>query len=105
MENISEPTNRAARRAAASAAHGGTKKYGWKVGEWAASIGCSRARVYQLIAAGAIDSVKFGASRIIRTHPEEFLASLDGEVLTHAARRKSRPRRDGARRGRGSECR
>ena len=81
MDNISEPTNRAARRAAASAAHGGTKKYGWKVGEWAASIGCSRARTYQLISAGKIDSVKFGASRIIRTHPEDFLASLGDEAV------------------------
>jgi hypothetical protein len=78
VENISEPTNRAERRAAASAAHGGTKKYGWKVAEWSTAVGCSRARVYQLISAGQIDSVRFGASRIIRTHPEDFLASLAG---------------------------
>jgi hypothetical protein len=80
MEKIAAPSNRAARRAAAYAAHGGTKKFGWKVGEWAAAVGCSRARVYQMIAAGAIDSVKFGASRIIRTHPEDFLGSLGGDA-------------------------
>jgi hypothetical protein len=79
MEKIAESTNRAERRAAASAAHGGTKKYGWKVGEWSTSVGCSRARTYQLIASGQIDSVKFGSSRIIRTHPEDFLASLGGK--------------------------
>ena len=81
MENSSEQVNRAQRRAPASDAHGGTKKYGWKVAEWSAAVGCSRARTYQLIAAGAIDSVRFGASRIIRTHPEDFLASLGGEVV------------------------
>jgi excisionase family DNA binding protein len=80
MENISEPRNRAERRAVASAAHGGTKKYGWKVSEWATAIGCSRARVYQLISAGEIASVRFGASRIIRTHPETFLASLGDDA-------------------------
>jgi hypothetical protein len=79
MENIQEARNRAERRAEASAAHGGTKKYGWKVAEWSAAVGCSRARTYQLIATEAIDSVRFGASRIIRTHPEDFLASLGGE--------------------------
>jgi hypothetical protein len=80
MENIAEPVTRAQRRAAVSEAHGGTQKYGWKVAEWSAAVGCSRARVYQLISAGAIDSVKFGASRIIRTDPRTFLASLGGEV-------------------------
>ena len=71
-----QPRNRAERRAAASAAQGGTQKYGWKVNEWSAAVGCSRARTYQLISAGEIDLVRFGASRIIRTHPEDFLASL-----------------------------
>jgi hypothetical protein len=78
MDDILEPTNGAQRRAAASAAHGGTKKYGWKVSEWSVAVGCSRARVYQLISAGEIGSVRFGASRIILTHPEDFLASLGG---------------------------
>lgn len=81
MEHVSVTTNRAERRAAASAAHGGTRKYGWNVSEWAIAVGCSRARVYQLISSGAIDSVKFGASRIIRTHPDDFLASLGGESV------------------------
>jgi hypothetical protein len=40
----------------------------------------SPARTYQTIAAGQIDSVKFGASRIIRTDPRTFLPSLGSEV-------------------------
>ena len=73
--------NRAERRAAASAVRGGTEKYGWRVGEWSFAVGCSRARTYQLISTGVIESVRFGASRIILTHPETFLTSLaDGEV-------------------------
>ena len=76
MDNIAEPTNRAGRRAAASAARGGTKKYGWRVSEWSTAVGCSRGRTHQLISAGVIGSVLFGASRIITTHPEDFLASL-----------------------------
>jgi len=47
MDDISTTLNRAERRAAASAAHGGTKKYGWRVVEWSNAVGCSRARTYQ----------------------------------------------------------
>jgi hypothetical protein len=79
MEHTSEPHNRAERRARASAARGGSEKFGWRVNEWSTAVGCSRARTYQLISAGEIDSVKFGASRIIRTHPQDFLSALDGE--------------------------
>jgi hypothetical protein len=71
-----QSSNRAERRAAKSAAHGGTTKYGWRVGEWSTSVGCSRAYTYELLAAGKIESVKLGAARIIRTHPDDFLASL-----------------------------
>jgi hypothetical protein len=80
MERTSEPQNRAVRRTAAVDAHGGTRKYGWKVAEWSTAVGCSRARTYQLIVAGAIDSVRFGGSRIIRTHPADFVAALGGEA-------------------------
>jgi hypothetical protein len=73
-----ETPNRAERRAAASAAHGGTEKYGWRVGEWAFAVGCSRSRVYELIAAGKLDTVKLGAARLVRTHPADFLESLAG---------------------------
>lgn len=77
---MDDALNRAEQRSAASAARGGTQKYGWKVTEWSAAVGCSRAYVYELIADGRIRSVKLGASRIIRTHPEEFLDSLGGEA-------------------------
>ena len=72
--------NRAERRAEASAAHGGTKKYGWKVNEWAEAAGISRAKTYLLLADGTISSVKLGAARIITTHPRDFLDSLGGEA-------------------------
>ena len=52
------------------------RKFGWRVNEWSDAIGCSRASTYELIAAGRIESVKFGGARIIRTHPDAFLASL-----------------------------
>jgi hypothetical protein len=77
MEHVvSEAPNRAERCAAASAAHGGRKKYGWKVNEWAAAAGVSRAKTYLLLADGTLSSVKLGAARIITTHPADFLASL-----------------------------
>ena len=52
------------------------KKFGWRVNEWSDAIGCSRATTYELIADKKIESVKFGGARIIRTHPEDFLATL-----------------------------
>jgi hypothetical protein len=76
MEHALEPRNRADRRAAAAAAWGGTQKFGWRVNEWSAAVGCSRASTYELIAAKKIASVKFGGARIITTHPSDFLASL-----------------------------
>jgi len=81
MEASSEPGDRAERRANLSAAHGGRKKYGWRVTEWAAAVGISRASVYELIAAKIIKSVKFGGARIIVTHPAEFLASLQDAAV------------------------
>jgi hypothetical protein len=76
MEYASEPRNRAERRAAASAARDGSQKFGWRVNEWSAAVGCGRASTYELIAAKTIESVKFGGARIITTHPADFLASL-----------------------------
>jgi hypothetical protein len=67
---------RAERRAAASAAHGGRKKFGWRVNEFAHACGCSRAFVYILISRGRIQSVKLGRSRVILTHPGDFLEGL-----------------------------
>lgn len=56
-------------------------KFGWRVPEWAAAVGLSRATVYELLSARTIASVKHGASRIIVTHPREFLASLGGGAV------------------------
>jgi hypothetical protein len=56
------------------------EKLGWRVNEWAAAVGISRASVYELIAAKIIASVKFGGARLITTLPREFLASLRDAV-------------------------
>lgn len=53
-------------------------KAGWRVNEWAGDVGVSRAYVYNLLSAGAIESVKVGAARVITTHPRDFLGSLRG---------------------------
>jgi hypothetical protein len=51
-------------------------KVGWRVREWHTAVGCSRAHVWNLIAAKQIRSVKAGNLRIITTSPHEFLAGL-----------------------------
>ena len=51
-------------------------KAGWRVNEWASDTGVSRAYVYNLLAAGEIQSVKVGSARIITTRPADFLARL-----------------------------
>ena len=51
-------------------------KAGWRVPEWAADVGLSRAFVYELIGDGTIKSVKAGNARIITTRPVDYLASL-----------------------------
>jgi hypothetical protein len=53
-----------------------TAKRGWRVREFAAAAGISRSSVFELIADKKIESVKHGASRIILTAPETWLASL-----------------------------
>ena len=40
-------------------------KFGWRVPEWSGAVGISRASTYELLAAKAIESVKFGGARII----------------------------------------
>ena len=79
MDNISEPRSRGGRHASAKPAPS-IQKFGWRPGEWAAAIGCSRSRAYQLVASGTVDSVKFGASTIILTPPIAFLRSLAGDA-------------------------
>ena len=50
-------------------------KFGWRVREWCAAVGISRSTVYRLMAADALNSVTVGKTRIILTHPREFLAA------------------------------
>jgi hypothetical protein len=52
------------------------EKFGWRVPEWASSVGLSRAYVYELLNEGKICSVKIGTARIITTHPLDYLSSL-----------------------------
>jgi excisionase family DNA binding protein len=56
------------------------ERAGWRVDEWAEAAGIGRSSVYELIAAGTITSVKFGAARIVTTPPRDFLASLSGQA-------------------------
>jgi len=54
------------------------RKFGWRVPEWADAVGVSRSSIFELIRDSRIKSVKFGSSRIIITHPEDFLSELSG---------------------------
>jgi hypothetical protein len=53
-----------------------TQKFGWRVSEFAAAVGLSRAHIYNLMGEGRLDSVKLGKARIITTSPGAFLESL-----------------------------
>ena len=53
-------------------------RFGWSINDWAAAAGISRASTYELMTAGSIESVKFGAKRLITTHPKTWLDSLKG---------------------------
>ena len=55
-------------------------KVGWRPMEWADAVGLCRASVYNLLAAGSIDSVKIGAARVIITSPADYLARLAGKA-------------------------
>lgn len=48
----------------------------WRVSEWAAAVGLSRAMTYKLLAAGSITRVKAGRATLIVTPPAEYLAQL-----------------------------
>jgi hypothetical protein len=52
------------------------EKFGWRISEWGPAVGISRARVFELIQQGNIESVKDGAARIITTHPRDYLSTL-----------------------------
>ena len=51
-------------------------KIGWRVAEFAASVGLCRASIYNEMGKGRIDWVKSGSATIITTTPADYLASL-----------------------------
>jgi hypothetical protein len=51
-------------------------KAGWRPKMWAQDVNISRAKTYQLINDGSIETVKIGAARIIVTSPADYLRSL-----------------------------
>lgn len=55
-------------------------RFAWSVNDWATAAGISRASVYNLMAAGKIESVTFGKKRLVTTHPKDFLDSLKSEA-------------------------
>ena len=56
------------------------QKAGWSVFEWRKSVGIGHTKACDLIAKGAVKSVRLGRRRIILTTPQEFLAQLAGEA-------------------------
>jgi hypothetical protein len=64
------------RRVTAAAERRNDEKCGWRVPEWAAAAACSRAFVYNLLKEKKLESVKLGRSRVILTHPADYLAAL-----------------------------
>lgn len=51
-------------------------KSGWRPREWGDATGICRSKIYDLLDAGAIQSVKVGRARVITTDPADYLASL-----------------------------
>ena len=54
------------------------EKCAWTVMEWCRATTLSRPTVYGLINGGQIESVLFGAKRLILTPPLAYLRSLQG---------------------------
>ena len=52
------------------------ERCGWSPADWSTAAGISRSSTYELIAAGSIESVRFGQRRIITTSPRDWLRSL-----------------------------
>lgn len=50
-----------------------TERIGWSVRAWCGATGVGRSTVYTLLANGALDSVRVGRRRIIKTRPADFL--------------------------------
>jgi hypothetical protein len=45
----------------------------WRIAEWAASVGCCRASVYNLAARGEIELISVGRMSFVRPGPSEYL--------------------------------
>jgi hypothetical protein len=50
-----------------------TPRAAWRVAEWAASVGCCRASVYNLHRRGEIELISLGRMTFVRPGPTEFL--------------------------------
>jgi hypothetical protein len=73
LSSTTTQNNRHGRRAAT------TDKHGWRIPEWSRAVGCGRSSTYSLMNEQRIETVKLGRSRIITTHPSDFLESLRSE--------------------------
>jgi hypothetical protein len=50
-----------------------TPRAAWRIAEWAASVGCCRASVYNLHQRGEIELISIGRMTFVRPGPTEFL--------------------------------
>jgi hypothetical protein len=50
-----------------------TPRAAWRIAEWAASVGCCRASVYNLARRGEIELISAGRMTFVRPGPIEFL--------------------------------
>lgn len=51
-----------------------TEVVAWGLRDWCRATSLSKAFVYELIAAGKVESVRVGGKRLITTSPREFVA-------------------------------
>jgi hypothetical protein len=45
----------------------------WRIGEWAAAVGCCKQTVYNLVADGELELVKLRGMSLVRPGPSEYL--------------------------------
>jgi hypothetical protein len=60
-----------------------TPRAAWRIAEWAASVGCCRASVYNLHRRGEIELISLGRMTFVRPGPTEF---LDGKASANQGR-------------------
>jgi hypothetical protein len=53
--------------------HAKVEKVGWRIDQWCAATAISRSRLYELLKANKLASVRVGKSRIILDSPIDFL--------------------------------